>query len=70
MSDFKVGDSVKCVESAGDLSYGLVYRVVRISKYKETPFVHVQRDRLSGESGGWLFSRFVLVKAIKFKGNK
>ncbi len=66
---FKVGDRVKCVEGAGNISYGLVYRVVRISKYKETPFLHVQSDGLGGESGGWLFSRFVLAKAAKFKGN-
>lgn len=66
---FKVGDMVKCVESAGNISYGLTYRVVRISKYKEIPFVHVQVGGLGEESGGWLFSRFVLVKATKFKGN-
>ena len=68
---FKVGDMVKCVEGAGDISYGLVYRVVRISEYKGMKFLHVQGGGLNDESCGWFFSRFVLTKSkvVKFKGN-
>lgn len=65
---FKVGDSVRCVDSNGaSLQHGYVYRVEEVSDDKE--FVRFWDYELDGIGGGRFSSRFVIAKPA-FKGNK